>query len=52
MDEEELELTRQCHPGSIKMFEEMMKKLPNMKYDRVLEVASGEGILTQDFLSK
>ena len=52
MDDDELELTRLCHPGSIQMFLEAMKHLPNLKKERVLEVACGDGQLTRDFLTK
>ena len=41
-----------CHPPSVKILEDLFKKLPGLDDGRVLEGACGDGCLTEDLLQK
>ena len=41
-----------CHDSVVKMLENFFDGLPNMKKERVLDAACGDGRLTTDFLSR
>ena len=52
MDQEELRLTELCHIPSIKLFDELLVRLPTMHFNRAIELGCGDGRFTADALVK